>query len=241
MTELYLFNVGEGYYACTPSLKSKTFQGRTYEPTIVTRSSLNLTDNSQKSTITFKFTIANGRAKALLGSMPEQPIRIRIYRDETLYWEGTVISVRRTFLAVEVTCDTTDAAVVNGGINYRATPYCNHRLYSPACGVDPTFWVVKFNVEARTDILYIPGLTQTDGYFDNGGAIMAGQARRIIKQEGHLIYLSQAFNGILIGEISLYPGCRLTETACKGFNNIANGLMFARMPQKDPFDTTGLL
>jgi hypothetical protein len=238
---LYKFKWGDTYHNFTSTLFSKVFNGDTYYPTTIKDGELTLSDNIAKSSMVVTFSIFNTFAIDLLHETPETPVELIMYKNELPYWQGVVESVKRNFGAIVVQCTSIDLVTRGNGAHYILSLFCNHKLYSNQCAVNRELWRSEYTVNATTNVLEISGLVEADHYFDNGMAVMGTQSRRIIKQVGIEVTLSSAFTGNPTGTIVLYPGCELTESACKRFNNIENGLMFARVPVKNPFGTTGLL
>lgn len=241
-TELYLFKIDGVYKGFTPTLFSKTLSGITYYPAIIKCSSIQRTDNTAKSPVTFTFDAANTFAQSMVTDLPETPISVTIYRDSAIYWSGFVIDAARTSTEViNVNCDSRLAITMRGGKRYRMNLHCNHSVYSPQCGVVDSSFVTSKTATATSSVINVPGLTQPSGYFNNGKASMFGQTRRIISSNGTTIKLSSPFLGNLTGTILLYPGCNGTRDNCIAFNNIANGLFFHKQSSKNPYGSTGLL
>lgn len=238
---LFKFTRDGVFYGFTPTITSKERDSKTYVPTIIKDSPLSLTDNIAKSSMTISFSIFNTFALTCLHDLSENPIEVVIYKNDLIYWQGVVENVKRSFTFINFQCNSLDVATRGHGVKYVASLYCNHKLYSINCGVNKVLWGTVYSAIASTNVITVSGLSQPDGYYDNGYAEMGEQARRIVRQVSTTITLSSAFSGTLTGAITLYPGCALSETACAGFNNLENGLMFARIPNKNPFGPTGLL
>lgn len=241
MSELYKFVTSTSTFGYTPTITSKVFDGLTYYPTLVKRSGLQLTENFAKSPVTFKFDQRHSFAKECLEYIPETPILVTIYKDELPFWHGRVLGAKATKPYIDITCDSYYSKLARGGVTQKATLLCRHILYSEDCGVVQNLWRSEYSATATTSSIPVSGMIEAPGYFDNGIAIMDGQQRRIITHTATHINVSHKFTGILTGTIELYPGCKLTEAACTGFNNLVNGGMFAYMPVKNPFKANGAL
>lgn len=242
MSELYLFTDGIINHAFTPTLTSKTLNSIIYEPTIITRSGIEITENFEKSPVVFKFLRAHTFANMVLTTFPEAPIVVTIFRNNLPYWKGRVLAAKKGQIFIEVACDSLFASSRKSGIRYRATLLCNHLLYGAQCGVVKTSFQTVASTTANSTILTIPSLVQADGFFNNGFAEMSGQIRRILTHVGTTITLASAFTSTLTGTIKLAPGCRLTEENCiTPFNNLNNFGGFARMAPKNPFESVGIL
>lgn len=240
--ELYLFNDNGVLHAFTPTILSKSLSGITYQPTIITRNNITITDNFAKSPVTLSFERSHSYAKELLANLPEKPISVTIYRNSLTYWRGRVTEVKLSkSSSIDITCDSIYSSQRNSGRLLRISPQCRHILYSPDCGVLENDWKVSYTVTASSSSISILAITQPSGYFTAGKARMGGQERFILDHTGTNILLIQPFQGVLTGIIDLFPGCALTESACLGFNNLPNHLGFSRLPGKNPFSATGLL
>jgi hypothetical protein len=242
MSELYLFNNNGVNLGFTPTVFSKTLSGITYSPAIISRSNLNITENFAKSFMTFKFERTHSFANTLVSEIPEIPIIVTIFRNNLTYWKGQVLSAKKNFTSIEVACDSTFVATSKSGLRYRANLTCNHILYGGNCGVIKSNFATTGTATATSTIINVSGISNPDGFFENGIAEMAGQSRRILTQIGTVITLSSPFTGVLSGIIQLFPGCKLTEANCiTPFNNLVNLGAFTRIPSKNPFSNTGLL
>lgn len=242
MSELYLFNNNNVLRGFVASIFPVTFDGTIYYPTVITRSALNLTENFEKSEIEFQFARDHSFALDLLQNIPEAPIRVTIYRNSAPYWHGEVKSCKSTGKTINVVCNNLDSSLTKHGLRARMTLQCRKVLYSADCGVVQNLWRSEYSVtRADSNEIFISGLTQPEGYFSGGVAILQEQNRRIIVQTTTTIKLTHPFTGVLSGTIELYPGCTLTKDACLAFNNLDNGGMFPDIPSKNPFSATGLL
>lgn len=242
MDELYLFKDDLIYYGFTPTIFKKVFEGNTYYPAIITRNDLNISDSLTKSGMTIKFARTNNFAKSLLLNLPEKPITLTIYKNSLPYWKGKILSAKANVTSIELGCTSLFSSKLKSGRQILTVPHCRHVLYDTPCGVNQALFAEDYTTTATTNVLTIAGLAQPDGYFNFGKAVMFGQTRYILKHAGTSITLSAPFIGPLVGTITLYPGCSLTEKTCKDkFNNLPNFGGFSRMPIKNPFSSTGLL
>ena len=240
--ELYLFNNNGVYAGFTPTLFKKTLGGIDYIPAIIYTGPRKLTDNFAKSPVTFYFDALNSFARSILEELPEIPIQVTIYKASLTYWTGQVKAVsRKTITTIEVICDSSFTVAVSGGQRYRMNLHCNHKVYSPQCGVVESSFQTLGTTTASSNVLTIPELTQPTGYFNGGKTIMGGQTRSIIDHNGTVVRLSAPFTGVLSGSIALYPNCLGTKDACVAFNNLPNGLFFHKQSSKNPYGNTGLL
>jgi len=242
MSELYLFNDGTTNFAFTPTLFSKTLNAITYSPAIVKRSKLVLTDNLAKAKVIFTFSKTNSYARSLIQNYSERINTIVIYKDEAQYWHGQVLSVKSSITSIEIACVPLENVLKRKTKGQQLSLHCWKRMYDTNCGLLKADFVVTYTGQTIVSRIFTVGtLTEADNFFSNGFAEMNGQSRRIITQIGTTITLAEAFQGIQIGTLSLYPVCNLTETSCNSFGNLLNHGGFARIPTKNPTGKTGLL
>jgi len=241
MSELYLFTKDSERRGFTPGIAAVEFLNDTYAPTILTRSAISITGNFEKSDITFNFERTHTYALDLLQNIPENPITVTMYKDNSVYWWGEVKEVKAGGASISLICNSTGSNLTRNVQRGRLTIECYKRLYSPACGVVKNLWSVNYTVTANSSSVFVSGMTQPAGYFTGGVAEMSGQSRQIVNQTTTHVNLTHPFTGVLSGTITLFPGCALTEAACTAFGNLPNGGMFARIPAKNPFKSTGLL
>jgi hypothetical protein len=240
--ELYLFEDNGTYEAFTPQRDPVTFESRVYYPTIMTRSKITLTDNIAKSPISFKFERTHTFARRVLHTLPEIPILVTVFKDSLPEWKGKIINAKEHLTYIEVTCDSIWAAQLKSGNKITISPQCFHLVYSRQCGVDESLWRSNYTGVTVTSInIVIAAMDKDTGYFNNGKAEFHGEKRHILSHIENTITLSSPFNHTGTGILSLYPGCDLTERNCKLFNNLDNHLGFDRLPDKNPFNATGLL
>lgn len=242
MAELYLFQKDEVYFGFTPTVFSKILSGITYAPTIIVRSNINLTTNFDKSPVNFKFERTHSFAKDILYNLPENPILVTIYRNELPYWKGRVTGAKANPLYIEVACDSGDSSLKRPGLSPKIMLNCRHVLYGANCGVVQESWASSFSISGLNSSSFsVPSLSVADGHYNGGIAKINGQIRNIIEQIGTNIKLTHPFTGVQTGTLVLYPGCKHTEANCSDFNNLDNFGGFARLPNKNPFGSTGLL
>lgn len=244
MTELYKFE-GSITYGFTSSILSKTFEALTYAPTLVKRSAINIEHNFAKNNVTFTFARNHFYARELLTEVPETPVLVTIYRTDgvsySTYWQGRVVGAKGKGITIDVICDSIYSTLRRGGISPKVTLFCRHALYGAMCGVSQGLWGVNYSVTVTSTEIFVSGLSQPAGYFNNGIAVMNSQQRRIITNSATHIHLSAPFNFTGPGTITLYPGCELTQIACDGFSNSDRFGGFDHLPTKNPFNSSGLL
>jgi hypothetical protein len=244
MAELILFNNSGIYSGFTPALVSTTYLGITYAPTIVNRSSIHLTDNFAKSTLSFTFLRSHYFAKALLSEMPEIPVTVTLYKNSNPYWLGRVVSAKASGISITIDCESIFTSMARNGLRATLCLNCRHVLYSTNCSVLQESYSNSYaGIIATSSVISVPLIAGVAaGYYNSGIAVMNAQKRRILTNTTTDITLASPFTGTQAGVITLYPGCDLTETMCRTrFNNLPNYGGFARIPTKNPFASNGVL
>lgn len=244
MAELYLFNNNGEYWPISTSIFKKIFEGRTYLPTKIKRSSIKITSNFSKSDLQFEFERTHPFAANLLINLPEIPVTVIVYGNDgaKTLWRGTVLDVSKSGNIITLSCNANDISLKRPSLQPRIGPLCRHVLYGTACKVNQNLWKSSYSVgPITTNVINVPAIVEASGYFTGGIASINNQNRTIQKHTDATITLSSPFTGVQSGTIDLYPGCNLTEENCIAFNNLENNGSFSRMPLKNPFNGTGLL
>jgi hypothetical protein len=242
MIEVYQFNDNGIYYNFSPYTTEQVVNGVTYIPTMVSRGTIQLTESFAKTSVQFQFEKSHTFAEQMLVNLPEYPVTAIIFRDGNPYWKGQIIGVEKGTNNITIGCDSKYTLLTKNGQQARMGLTCRHTLYSANCGVVQEFHKFTYTVASITsNVFTVPGLAETNGFFNGGIAVIAGQQRSILTQVGTSITLAYPFTGSLSGTIYLYPGCRLTESACLSYNNLDNFGGFSRIPNKNPFAANGLL
>jgi len=245
ITELYEFNLDGVYYTFTPKISTISFGGKTYIPTIISRSGITVSDNVLKNSLTIKFPRTNSFARLLLATNIENPVTFTLYRNGLVYWQGQVLNTSASGLFIELECSSTYSKNTRPAITSRIQISCRHVLYGEACGaVKDTFAVAGTINTVSTDgqTLTLLAIAQPDNYFLNGEVLWNSQKRNIIKHVGLTLKLTSPFKLQPAGIVTLYPGCDHLETTCETkFSNRINYGGFTKLPTKNPHDNQGLL
>ena len=244
MSELYLFTENDGStFGFTPTLTSKTLGLNTYTPTGVTRGGLTLSENFAKNPVTIRFHKDHVYAKKLLHTIIDYSVKVNIFKDGLPFWEGRVIEPRQEQTYIDVKCDSSIIQSSRSNMIPTLPLYCRHKLYSTQCKVVQDLWGTLYTATSVTNGVEVnfTSITEGVGFFDNGILKLDGQTRRIISQTATQIIISYPITTTALN-VTLYPGCALTEEACTGFNNLDNYGGEVRTPiTKNPFKSEGLL
>jgi len=242
MAELYLFRQTTTYYPFSPTILAKTFNGKEYAPTTITRTTIKISDNTNKNTVTFSFPKNHSFAKDLLNFLPEKEVTLEVFKDGLLYWSGVFVHAFSEPKTIKLVFDSTMSSLTRAGLRDTITPTCRHTLYNAQCRVIQSLYKDEYlNITANSTVVsVITG--KADGFYGAGIAVLGGQTRHILTNNSTTITLIQPFSGVVSGTLALYRGCNLTEEVCLAtFNNLDNFGGFARIPIKEPFGRTGLI
>jgi uncharacterized phage protein (TIGR02218 family) len=122
------------------------------------------------------------------------------------------------------------------------TPACSYTLFDTGCALARLSFKVNGIVLAGSTVnSLVTGLTQADGYFDQGvveftSGLNAGQKVCVRFYSGHVLTMTASLPNVpAIGDtFDVYPGCDKTNSTCLNkFNNSANfgGQPFVPQPQ----------
>lgn len=190
------------------------------------------------------------------GTPPSAPIYMTVRRkdyaepDAPVYWIGTVANLRRPDdVSAEIIGATLTSSFKRSGLRLSWQKTCPHILYDHGCKLNPEDFGVAGTVTDKTGT----SITVTGAAVGNESSYIGG----FIKwdAEGNGTYERRGIEGtsgagvfLLYGrpdrleigaDITLYPGCRHTPTACNDdFDNLANYGGFEFLPGKSPFDGT---
>lgn len=184
-------------------------------------------------------------------SAPQTPIKAEILEMHEgmtalrVIYIGEVVQVNpnRPGGAV-ITCQTLSASMRRQGLRLgwsRTCPYAHYDALT--CKVDKADFAVAATVQSISGFAVTVNVNGgQDGYFRGGFAEWSHPVRGYyaVTIESHTGYVltmfddtSEMYPGM---QITLYPGCARTESACTSFNNILNYGGCSKMPGKSPFD-----
>jgi hypothetical protein len=245
ITELYEFTVDGTIYRFCPKISNVNFGGNIFVSTILSRGAIQLTDNFLKNTLQIKFSRTHSFARLLLVATPETPVRLVIYRNESVYWQGQVIGANGQGLFIELDCVTTFSKTLRPAITPRIQISCRHQLYSEGCGLNKTtfgFTTSIATIISTTSFTVASVSGVPNSYYLNGEILWNNQRRNITKQIGTTFSITYPFTGTLTGAVTIYPGCDKSEGTCRSkFSNVLNFGGFARLPVRSQHDQKGLL
>lgn len=245
--ELYKFTCGVNKWCITSGDTAVTYLGDVYTPDVITRSSIDQSQEQGAGGIDVTVLRDNAVAALFIPYLPVQPVGLTIYRkhrsdaEVVTIFVGKVVTVKNTGTESEISCAPASQILQKKIPVNVYQNQCNLALYGTRCGVDKTLFVENGNVSAISGYtVTVPGMnTHGDGWFAGGWIQRVnGDMRFIVSQTGNDIELQAAFVDLEVGElVSVYPGCDRAESTCNlKFNNLVNHLGFSRIPTKNPFN-----
>lgn len=265
--ELYVFQRAGQVWRYTDRQRAITVDGFSYEPATITRAPQTDSAEEARSTITVTLDRAVPVVAALLQGAPRyQRTTVAIYRfqpgatDKAVIGRGDVASVRQKGETVEVTVSQIGylLQLVVPRLTFQGT--CNHAVYDPFCGIDPTPFMFTGTVAAvlapgavggADDGYTIQFTTATSptqfgqaGYFALGYLVAGDQVAFVISHTvasgtASLVILGPPPAALIVGaSVICIKGCDRSQAMCiADFNNLANFFGFPLMPTRDPFQT----
>lgn len=258
--ELFLFQNRTHRFAYTSGSDAITFDGNTYLPRSIARTSPSVGGSMQSSdSLTATLPVHDAFVRRYVNGVPSSPDSLTIYQRhltdgdvETVhFWSGEVDSV--AFRGDEAKI----LALPVGSVLLRTIPkrtyrsLCNHVLYDRGCKVTDTSFRFVVNVETISDdgtLLTVSGAGISGlgaGYFD-AGLLRHGDFDHRMVLSSEDLGGNQLSVGILLpfeelgfgDELHLFAGCDHTITTCNAkFANEVNFGGFPYVPTKNPFET----
>lgn len=220
-----------------------------FSPTPITRTPVDYSGEDSGEKMEFTVPASNPVAQLFIGDVPSSPVWITAYRahrgDETdpiTLYTGKITHTRfKESEAVLVGTSTGAVMTRNVPVQKMQTP-CNHVLYSPECGANPTtcrdsvtVTTVDGNTITSNDFALRP-----DQWF-RGGRLQAtdGETRFIADHVGDTITLISPVPRLeSLDSAWAYWGCDHLEGTCDTkFEQLVNHLGWSRLPGRNPFTT----
>ena len=252
--EVYEFAIGGTTYRYTSAEDEITLGGNTYSPKAIARDAI--TQSSEDRTRSLGITLPGNDAFAAQykeiapGSKATVSI-IRLQRDESPTFDTQVLAYKGEVKSVSFPNDGYVALVNCQGIEsafnqvlprFTYSGQCNHVLYDPGCGVDPSSFDLIGTVSAVSgSVITLPGANaQADGYWTAGYATPVGSDdfRLILAHTGNDLTLLLPFATDVSGQqVQIFAGCDhvLTGDCANKFDNVLEFGGFAFVPTRNPF------
>lgn len=245
--EFFKFVSGARSFWYTSADDEITYLGDLYTPETIVRGSLSQDDEEESGHIEITIPRTNPIAALYVPYTPEPAMALTLYQKhrsdpQVIAMAFTVASGRFQGSTCVLTCLPIFEVFRHSYPRNTCQAQCNWALYSAQCGVGrATFLVVGVVTTITGDTIQATAFgTKPDGWFNNGYVERAnGERRWVVGHVGATLTLMSPFLDLTVNEsVTAYAGCDRTEAVCKSkFNNVLNHLGFARVPNKNPFQT----
>ena len=246
--ELYWWRLGAQEWCQASGDTSRSYLGRTFEPTVIERTEVDQNGEASSGNITVTLDLENPVAQ-LLAEGPNQVVNLVVFCGHEGESEiGCVftgrVSTPKFREACEITCESRQATWKQSIPSLVFQSQCPLRWGGPRCGVPKDDYRVVATITAINGlILMSPAFaTHEDGWFRGGWIDLGGVLRMITGHTGESITLLVPMPGLAVGaQVAAFPGCPGTEQACRvKFGNLNQHLGFCRIPGVNPFGTDGI-
>lgn len=263
--EVYVFTQGTTMWRWTSGDSAVMVGGETYLPEALKRGRLEMNEEARTGTVDVRAPSSNEVVRLFARSQPTTPVLVQIFRvqldDLTLapdtIFAGQVEYCKFSPRAGLLHCVPMESIASRklAILSYQTT--CNNSLFDNRCQVPRADFTYAHDVTDFADAdpsaglgyrvtLDASALSYFTGAFESllvgGVATFGDQKRTIIGHTGDVIYLMSPFDDLLIGStIEVTAGCPKTVTACRDiFDNRLRFLGFPHIPQRNPFEGSGL-
>lgn len=258
LSPVELFHIWEGgddpqarHWYYTSSDEAVDYNGNTYEPAAIKRSSLSFDSDltATKCGITVGALEENFRDYLAQNPLAQMWVSVsRVHRgaasDAVVFFVGQVKTVAFQGAQAEAECVGFEHFLSMKIPRYHFQAHCNNTLYDAKCNVDRGAFSNTCAVTISGNILTAPEFaTRADGFFTYGWVSFGGQKRMITAHSGSSIVLQYPFIDIADGdEVTASAGCDQRITTCRDkFDNLGgnNGLLSQSAPVSTPSKITG--
>lgn len=253
--ELYEFETARGTWYVTSGDVTVTYNGNTYIPVSIKRSSIKQTQELESGGIDITIDSMNDIIYGFTITNAIKPVKLIIRRfqrrnnvdDVHIIYKGAIVAVPFENDQATINALMCNAAFIRKCPKITYQKFCNHVIYSSRCGVnkhDPAYKLTDAVITGISGFnLTSPSFaTKPNGFFakgfiEYGEADIGMQMVTIQSHVGDTIELLQPLRSIYPGRrITAYAGCDRTSATCKNkFNNAINFMGWEFIPIRNPF------
>lgn len=243
--ELFLFQGIGISFALTSSDVEIAYLDQTYEPSTITRSEMEHSNEVVSGQLKIYLPTSHPLAQLLLPYLPSSPIAVTIFgshfsdTETVVIFTGSVASARFTDQC-EITCNS-DQYLLQRKIpaELYQSP-CSHIFGDSACGINLALHTYAGSISAidtTGTVITVPAFgslpdSLRGGYFRRGNDV-----RMIVDHTGSQITLIAGISGLQVADaVSGVAGCQLTYDSCVHYKNVRNFLGFDLIPTINPFN-----
>ena len=247
--ELYDFSFGVDHWRYTSSPEAVTYLTNEYQPEMIERSDLEITDNAFKNELEIKINRNNLLFYTFIHAPVEGILSLTIYRghdpDYVTFWAGVVSQVNFNTDEITITATPRTSSLLRTGLRRKYQKLCNHPLYKAGCSVNRESYKITGTIATISGFTIVSAVfaTKADGWF-NAGEIIVGDAERLITTHvGSTITISRGIYGAVAGNsFTAYAGCDHSMDICRTkFDNLINYGGQPWIPTKNPFSGDAII
>jgi len=243
--ELYRFKRGNTYWTYNSSDMSIIYDGRTYEPVLIKRSSIGMNLNSLKNFVKIEVDKTNTFAANYIFVPVDGIVEVTIYRghdgDYVTYWKGFVHTVGFNSRTAIIVVGSKSTSLKRSGLMRKFSRNCGYPLYTTRCTVLKGDYKISGTISSISGLEIVATIfgTKSDNWLTGGKFIVENYSRMIVyhNQSNEKIVIAHRIPDLTVGaSFDAFAGCDHAATTCK--NKFSNGINFGGqefIPNKNPF------
>jgi uncharacterized phage protein (TIGR02218 family) len=246
--ELYhVWEDGGNHWRYTDGDVSVTFDGDTYTPATLSRSSTKYDTQLEVSTLQIDASFVSNPVLEFIAINPIEVLWVsisKLHRDQSpleadVIFIGQIKNVSFKGIAARVTCVGFEHFLKQTVPKWRYQLTCNHILFDDKCTKIATGYkttaVVTLN-STKIELTSVSFAALADGYFIGGKVVFGNETRTIVNHVTSVITLMYKFKELEDSDsVDAYPGCDGRIETCRDkYDNILNFLGFPFIPMDNP-------
>lgn len=236
--------MGVDIFLVTSDNQPVQYNGETYEPLAIGRTSIQQDKEINRANITLTIPRTHPVALAHLNSPPDVPTTVTIFRHESrdgespnpitlVYWKGRVAGAKAADSEVSLSVESVFTSLRRYGLKARYQRGCRHALYGRGCWLAKEDFAVSITIDSMTtlQVFSSQAAAYADEWFIGGMIEFDGVFRHIIGHAGNMLTLDRRFAKLETGfsesgyglnygnyyggvDVKIYPGCKHDREDC---------------------------
>lgn len=253
--DLFKIWKGEDYWYYTSADQSIDYNGNTYVPAPISRSSISQNNTMETTECLIQIGLNISDSIDELIKYPFDPEWITVYRafrDQSpvlvkSLFTGQITSTSPISGGFQCRCESIESLLHIPASKFRVQAICNHILYDTKCGINcdaESGGTYLYRTDAIITYVSHDGLLITagefasfeDDFFKFGEIVYGSHRRQIVSHAEGVIQLRTAIPTLAIdSSVTVYAGCDGKPETCRDkFNNINNCLAFPYIGYDNP-------
>ena len=246
--ELYhIWRDGGEHWRYTDGDVSVIFDGDTYTPATLTRSSTKYDSQLEVTKLTVDAAYVESPVLEFIAINPVEILWIsvsKLFRDQdpleaNVIFIGQIKDISFKGVTASITCVGFEHFLKHIVPKWRYQLTCNHVVFDSKCTLTEASYKTTATViltSANTILTSDTFASEEDGYFTGGKAVFGDEARTIVDHVGSAITIMYKMKELEDNDsVDVYPGCDGNVETCRDkFNNIINFLGFPFIPEENP-------